>query len=704
MTDEPGLLPAVPDAAEVAEVAEVAEAPVDGEIVGEPGPGVPRVYVLRPVVQVFQAITIVVRHEHTRTAARHAGYVPAGAVVLARRRRQRRTQAQQMAHQLAAQGETDRALAMLQQAETERHRRHERARGRVDALITVARNAHWIALAVTGAMLALGIAAGSPAWPFRAVRAAAVDARAVLAWAWRAGVFAVPAAVLAWLHEAGRRAGDLAPGWSTAAARDGEERGLVVTADAIVVALAHMPVTELKRAFRDGWAPVFHTLPVKDGEGYFSVFSLPMGVTAEMIANHNDIFARNLHRARNESWPTDAERDKIAPAGYVALWVANPGVLDRPAPEWPLLHEGTADVFRGVPAGVSPRGDAITVPVVANNSVFGGLMGQGKSNACRVVMLGAALDPLAELRVHVFAYNGDFDAFGPRLSVYRKGAEEDDILAAMAELEGLYAEVSRREQRISGIGAKKVTRQIAERYPDLRPILTLFSECHELFGHKEYGEEATALAVAVIRKARKCAMWMGFDTQDARKDAIPQKLVGLVSVNACFYVKGHLANDGFLGAGSYRAGIRATELRPGRDIGRSLVTGVSAAQFEILKWHYIYSDDDTGQDDAAPVIARAMAGLAPGTTVAGNSPAGAVTVRDLLDDLGGAITGPERVKVRDAVGLLRGTDPLYPRYRQMTAVQLREALLREGVRTVNASGTHYLDPADLRRALAERDG
>ena len=72
----------------------------------------------------------------------------------------------------------------------------------------------------------------------------------------------------------------------------------------------------------------------------------------------------------------------IAPAGYVAVWIANPGVLDRPAPEYPLLHDGTADVFRGVPAGESPRGNLlIDIPVVGNNFVVGGIMGQGKSNA-----------------------------------------------------------------------------------------------------------------------------------------------------------------------------------------------------------------------------------------------------------------------------------------------------------------------------------
>lgn len=701
MPDEPGNLPAVPDGAELDEV-------VDGVIVDAPGPA-PRVYVLRPVVQVFQAVTVVVQHPHARATGRHASYVAAGLVVAARRWRRHKTRHKRMAAAAEAAGDSAAALAWTQQAESERHRRHERRVAVIEVVILVAKASPWLLLGTPAAMAALGIllalkrGVSGFEWPFETAAQIAQDAVTAASATATVAEFAVPVAAVVALYELGRHAGDLAPGWSVAAKADGEERGLVVTADGIVLALAHTPVSELKKAIKAGWTPVFHTLPIRDGEGYFSVFSVPMGVTAANIADQVEIFARNLHRAKGEVWPTDAERAKIAPAGYVALWVANPGVLDRPAPEWPLLNEGTADVFKGVPAGVGPRGDQLSIRIVANNLVCGGIMGMGKSNACRVVMLGAALDPLAELWVHVMAYNGDFDAYEPRLARYVKGAEEAQLMEAMDTLSELYAEVDRREKRLSELGAKKVTRDLAMRHPDMRPRLVLFSECHVLFGSKDYGEEATELAANVMRRARKTAMWLGFDTQDARKDAIPPKIVGLVSVNVCFYVKTWRANDGFLGDGAFQAGIRATELRPTRDVGRSVTTGVSDAQFELLKWHYIFSDDDTGADDATGVIARAMSLVDPRTPVAGNSPMAAIVVRDLLDDLDGAI-GLERVKVRDAVGLLRKVDGMYPRYRQMTATQLREALLGEGVKTVNASGTHYLDPADLRRALNERSG
>jgi S-DNA-T family DNA segregation ATPase FtsK/SpoIIIE len=492
--------------------------------------------------------------------------------------------------------------------------------------------------------------------------------------------------------------------WSVAGKDDDGDAGIVITADTIVLALQHLTrISALQQAFKNDWKPVFHLLPVKDGRGYSAVFSLPLGVTAEMIADQRPVLARNVHREEVEVWPSDAAKAGIGPAGTVSVWIADRGVLGKPAPEYPLLHEGTADVFAGVPGGITPRGESTDIPVAGNNFVAGGQQGQGKSNACRVIMLGCALDPLAELNVFVFANNGDFDAYAPRLAIYVKGVEDDAIAAAVARLHELYAEVGRREDRLSELGAKKLTRGLAQAHRDMRPIVALFSECHELFGHREYGEEAAELATRTIKRARKTGITLGFDTQSSRKEAIPPKLVELVSVNVCFYVKTWRSNDGFLGDGSFAAGIRATELRPGRDRGTALVTGVSDAQFELLRWYFVEVDDDTGFDAAAEVIARAVGQVAPGTPVEGGRPVPAIEARDLLGDLA-EVLGLERVKLRDLVGLLRKLAPAWTPYAKLTAAQLRKQLTDAGVRTVNSSNTYWLDPADLRRAISNRAG
>ncbi|MCP9947315.1 hypothetical protein LUX33_01740 [Actinomadura madurae] len=419
-----------------------------------------------------------------------------------------------------------------------------------------------------------------------------------------------------------------------------------------------------------------------------------------MVADQRPVLARNLHRAEIEVWPSDAEKAGTGPAGALDLWIADRNALAKEAPEYPLLHDGTADVFEGVPAGVSPRGDAITVPIVANNFVAGGQMGQGKSNSCRVLMLGCALDPLAELWVYVFAANGDFDAYEPRLARYSKGVEDDTVEEALEGLRELYAEVGRREDRLAELGAKKVTRQLAVQHEDLRPIVALFSECHELFGHPDYGDEAAELVTKTIKRARKTAISMGFDTQSSRKEAIPPKVVELVSINACFYVKTWRSNDGFLGDGSFQAGIRATELRPGRDRGTSLITGVSDSMFELLKWYFVAVDDDSGWDAATEVIARALAGVAPGTRITAPERPD-VEDRDLLDDLD-EVLGADRIRLADVPALLRDLAPDWRPYQALTGTQLRAQLNALGVRVTNTGNVLRLDPLDLRKVIADR--
>lgn len=497
----------------------------------------------------------------------------------------------------------------------------------------------------------------------------------LLAAAWREGVRA--ADVPAWLAAPGER----------------DDEGAVVTADAIVTALRHLAVPAMNKAFKDGWQPRFLTTPVRDGHGFHAVVELPLGVTPGMVADKRAVLARNLHRAEVEVWPAESDQQ----AGYLDLWVANSGVLGKPAPDYPLLHDGVADVFTGVPIGVTQRGDELALPLVEANVVVGGMPGQGKSNFGRVLMLGAALDPLAELRAYVFAGNADFDSYAPRLAAYRKGADEDTITAGVDSLRELYDEIARREHRLSELGAKKLTRGLAEQHADLRPLVAFYSECHEMFGHTEHGKDAAGYAAAVVRRGRKTGVICGFDTQSSRADAIPPKVVELVKLNACFAVKTWRSNDGFLGDGSFASGVRATELRPGKDRGTCLLTGATGERFELLKTYYIEADDESGWDAATDVIARAMS-----AGVTARTGRDEPEQRDLLADVD-QVLGDEPVPAADVPALLRELAPTWPAYRRMTGRSLRGALSDLGVKVPSTGNRYPIDPATIRAALAEAD-
>jgi S-DNA-T family DNA segregation ATPase FtsK/SpoIIIE len=193
-----------------------------------------------------------------------------------------------------------------------------------------------------------------------------------------------------------------------------------------------------------------------------------------------------------------------------------------------------------------------------------------------------------------------------------------------------------------------------------------------------------------------------FDTQSSRKGAIPPALIELMSVNACFYVKNWRNNDGFLGDGCFAAGIRATELRPGRDVGTSLVIGVSDAAYELLKWYFVEVNDDTGWDAATEVIARAVANMASGVGAGTAAAIEPPEVRDLLDDLD-EVLGLERVTLADVPRMLRELAPHWIPYQKLKGTTgLREDLAALGVKAVRSGGTWYLDPEVVRAALSER--
>ncbi len=669
-----------------------------------------RVPVVVRVVAVARRITA---HERTRDAARWlarntALYVITGTWLVARRLWEARTNSryERLMRAAEAAGDYDRLTDWEARAEQARERRHRRRMDWLTAPVALVRTVVVAILSATGLLLGLGavLAIGYEdfSWLLAPLHTA-VDVVTWLVWLlgvlWLPAVLTAPWVVVAGLWQVGRRSGAV-PQWA-APSGSREHPTVIVTSGGIATALAHLGIPAVNRAVKEGWQVEFATPPVRvNRRGYQAMFSLPMGVTPEMIADKRDVLARNLVRAPLEVWPTAAER-----AGYVDLWVADQGSTEKPAPPYPLLHDGAADVFAGVPLGVSQRGDVIAPALPGGNVAFGGVMGQGKSNAARVVMAGAALDPLAELWVFVFANNGDFDAYRPRLARYHRGVDDTTVVAALDSLRALYDEVGRREARLADLGAKKVTRPLAEKHPDLRPVIALFSECHELFGHGEHGKEAADLAVQTMRRARKTAISLAFDTQSSRADAIPPKIVELVKINACFAVKSWRSNDGFLGDGSFQAGIRATELRMGKDVGTSVLTGATDERFEIVKWFYIEVDDDTGYDAAADIITRAVSVVHPAVETLVNrrdDSADSEDSRDLLADLD-TVLGNERVPAADVPALLRDLAPNWEPYRRLNGTRLRQVLDKQHGIKVPSTGNRYpLDPVAVRTRLTER--
>ncbi|MBE1502675.1 S-DNA-T family DNA segregation ATPase FtsK/SpoIIIE [Amycolatopsis lexingtonensis] len=667
---------------------------------------------------VVKATRTAVTHDKTiasaKFAGRHAAYVLGGAGIVAKRAWEASTNSryERLIRAAEARGDGEELKHWEERAELAKEKRHRRAMDWLDAPVKIGKAlllGALVAIVVLfgiGCLLAVSFKdAAMIGAPFGAVADLVRWVTIAISVAWGPLLLAAPWLGLAGLHHIGRRA-EATPGWL--ARRDGGTTGqsTLVTADGIVAALRHLGIPAMNKAIKDGWTPRFELNPTREGsgafKGYRAIVDLPMGVAPTMVADRREVLAKNLNRNAVEVWASDYGREKGGKAGYLNLYVADSGVMDKPTPEYPLLHDGSTDVFAGVPIGITQRGDVVSIPINGSNAVFGGQPGQGKSNAVRVMVLGVALDPLAEIRVHVFAMNGDFDAYEPRLSSYEKGATTEHVESALAHLEQLYAEVGRREGRLAELGAKKLTRAISEQHDDMRPLFVGFSECHELFGHGEYGKQAAELAVNIVKRGRKTGVSTVYDTQSSRADAIPSQLVENVGANGCFAVKTWRSNDGFLGDGSFAAGIRATELRFNVDRGTMIATGMTDELFEIVRTFFVEVDDDRGWDAAADVIARAMAQLKPGTPVAGSQPVRELeSGRDLLEDVAEALGEEEKAKATDVVAWLRQLAPEYRPYQALNADKLAAQLGELGVK-VTKVGVLTVYTERVRKALAER--
>jgi DNA segregation ATPase FtsK/SpoIIIE, S-DNA-T family len=538
-------------------------------------------------------------------------------------------------------------------------------------------------------------------------------------WAWLAGVYtgidavwtvlteAVSVGVvclpIAWVVAAACEGRDRAPGAGWLIRPDRDDADSWVDERMISRALAHLGIAPLDRFFKDGGELVYTVPARKDGDGTFAQVRLPLGVTADMVAGQRGKLAANLGRSGLETWPTKGDED-----GVLDLWVADKGTLSGGAGPWPLLDDtgsdgGRVDVFCGVPFGLSQRGLVVNAPLIGASWLIGGRPGQGKSSALRTLLLGAALDPTAELWMFVLGESPDFDPFAPRLSRYRMGMDDAVAAAACQALADL-ADIM--EERGKTLGTQpgrppKVSRRLADqRTLGLHPLVCAIDECHELFQHPRYGKQAAELAVRLVKRGRKYGVVLLFATQSPTKDSIPKEITRNITCGVAFSVADWVANDGLLGSGRYAAGIRATELRAHKDRGTCVAVGVTDATFELIRSYYVALED--GRDDVTPIITRALQLIDDDNRAvpAPDRPELEAASPDHLADIADALRGERRVRTQVVLTRLAAHNPTL--YEGWTLTDLRDVLADHGVTVRKSDGVKVIRSEDITTALTDR--
>ncbi|NUS74911.1 MAG: cell division protein FtsK [Streptomyces sp.] len=639
-------------------------------------------------------------HGSYRAVVRHGSYLYGGARILTRRAWDSRTTArhERMMRAAEAAGQEDVARDWEQRAYIFRQSRHRRRMELLQLAINAPKALFMGATAGAGVLLLLGIML---AWANHDVSDVLTPLATVIqfvAWvAFIAGVIWDPLLTcLPWIALAGvwavGRHRQMAPAWALPG--DPEQRDVVPDEGAILKALGNLGIAPLNKAIKEGWVPRWVSPTTRSGNGYHTQVQLPMGVTVEMISGKKNVLAHNLLRKPVEVWPTEPPKQP----GVLDLWVADQGSLSGAVPPWPLLTEGTTDYFKGVPVAVSQRGEAIIGKLMAANYMVGGIMGSGKSSLVIALLLGAILDPLVIVEAYVMAYNTDYDPLKPRLRTLVKGDDDEDIEAALKALRQLRDEVTMRGKLLEelGEGATKVTRELALKDPRMRPKVVVFDECHELFMHKEYGKEAAELAIKVMKKARKTAITLVWVTVSPTADSLPRDVTRNTSHRVAFAVGDHVANDGLLGSGRHKAGITATTLIPGEDVGTAVTVGFSGKPFEVVRAHYVARDPDKGIDEVTPVVERAMA-LYEGTAVP-ETPTYAPA--DHLNDILTVLGNEPKLRTQDVLRRLADHNP--GEYDGWSFRDLKRVLDDAGHGDYKTSGVMHVSRQRIAEAIADR--
>lgn len=639
-----------------------------------------------------------VKHPHTRLVARvivrQGAYVASGGRIVARRTWDARTTARHQRMMRAAEALGDHAVAKEWEERAEAHRaaRHQRRMAMLTAPIVAAK-----AMAYTAAgLLALGIVMAISSHRLADVIRPLMDTGYAIRWLLAAGASLWhpittygPWAALASLWALGKGKGEM-PKW-LATSMSSEE--LTIDERTITLAIKGLNIKNINNHLKAG-LPLQYITPARDdGRGTFAAIRLP-GVPALEVAKKRVQLAAGLHRAAKEVWPSVGTE-----AGILNLWIADKGVLEEGAGEYPLLSDGTTDFFKGFAFGMTLRGKPVMVPMAGRNTIVGGMPDQGKSSAARALMAGAALDPTCELRIWVPDANFDFEAFKPRCSRYVMGAEDEKIEQIRNDLRELHKEIQERGLLLVKYKVPEVTREIADRVPALRPLVCLLEEAHVAFNHPVYGKEIRQLVCDIVKLNRKRAIHFIVSTQAPTKDSMPRDVTRNCSNGLAFAVGDYVANDALLGDGAFRSGHRATELIPGVDKGTCLAKGLSGQRSETVQVHFISVAADN--DQITPLITRSLAAVAERNADVLTAPEVETEDVDVLADVTQVMRGERVVKTEEVVHRLKVLRPGY--YKTWTTGELSAALRPHGAAPYKTNGTMHVGLDRVRDAIAERD-
>jgi S-DNA-T family DNA segregation ATPase FtsK/SpoIIIE len=355
---------------------------------------------------------------------------------------------------------------------------------------------------------------------------------------------------------------------------------------------------------------------MRDVAAWCATFDLPPGIPArkamravEEIAAAFGVEAAQVHM------------DKAGRAGRLEMWVSDELPFTNKPDAGPLLALDTPTNFWGrIAIGPTVRGERHSISVVERSGLVGGEPGAGKSASGNTILLAAALDPRVILHLADGKGGGDLEPFESLCEEFEGQADPE---AFYEMLKGEIADMKARYALLKKLGKRKVTEELANKYPLLRQKLVWVDELMFYTTDEDFGKKITKALRNLVSRGRAAGIITFCATQKPGSDVVDTSLRDLLSIRWALRCTTPEASDTILGKGAAAAGFSAKSIE-------SEMRGAgyiwSEGQSPVLVRADYYSDD---QVELLLKRARAY------REEAGTLPKGEPTLSDRLREKGG---------------------------------------------------------------------
>lgn len=298
------------------------------------------------------------------------------------------------------------------------------------------------------------------------------------------------------------------------------------------------------------------------GPGYQCDLELPRGVDASAVLEKRGQLSAALRRELGTVWPSVGKRHQ----GHLVLYVSDQPMATAKQSRWPLLKDGSVNVFRPAPAFTDQRGVWVDLTLAYTSGVIGAVPRMGKTFYLRQLLLMAGLDPRCKVYAIDLKGTGDLAPAALFAHFYSVGDEEDEIAEQLAGMRDLRQEMRRRARVIRELPHErcpenKVTSELAEdRELGLEPVYVGIDECQVWFQHEDKAirEEFTLICTDLVKRGPALGIMIYFATQKPSAKSIPTDIADNAVTRIALKVAGQVPNDQVLGTSSYQSGLRAT--------------------------------------------------------------------------------------------------------------------------------------------------